>query len=90
MPGTTHRSSQLPREPKTGSTEKEQEKTDELKCSAGNTSDSLDRLRYCTVNMTISTLLVDLDGTLYDITNGYEEHVRQDSQSVFICYDSTP
>ena len=31
--------------------------------------------------MTISKLLVDLDGTLYDITNGYEEHVRQDTKS---------
>ena len=29
--------------------------------------------------MNITTLLVDLDGTLYDITNGYEEHVRQDN-----------
>ena len=32
--------------------------------------------------MTITTLLVDLDGTLYDITSGYEEHVRQIFASV--------
>ncbi|KAK9846397.1 hypothetical protein WJX81_002980 [Elliptochloris bilobata] len=27
--------------------------------------------------MDITTVLIDLDGTLYDIENGYEEHVRQ-------------
>ena len=33
----------------------------------------------------ITKLLVDLDGTLYDIINGYEEHVRQDSEAEYIC-----
>lgn len=32
----------------------------------------------------VRTLLVDLDGTLYDISNGYEEHVRHERPK-FMC-----